>query len=194
MKRIALFLAALIAAVPLFAADTFVVDKTHSSVNFKIRHLVANVTGSFNTFDGTVTVDSAKPAASSVEFTIDAASVDTANEKRDGHLRSADFFDVAKYPQITFKSTKVEPTKTKNLYNVTGNFTMHGVTKQVTLPVQLLGFGPDGRGGQKAGFEIETTLDRKEYGITWNNTLDEGGVVLGDDVKVSINLEMNRKK
>jgi polyisoprenoid-binding protein YceI len=175
------------------AAESWVVDKSHSTTNFKIRHLMANFTGRFGDFDATMNIDRANPAKSSVEFTIQAASIDTGNNNRDEHLRSPDFFDAAKYPTISFKSTAVKPTS-KDTYDVTGDFTMRGVTKRITIPVTHLGFGKDGRGNETAGFEIETVVNRKDYGVVWNRTLDEGGVVLGDDVKVSINLEVKKKK
>ena len=181
------------AAAPAAAAtETWTVDKAHSSAEFKVRHLMANVTGRFRTFDATVNLDRAKPANSSVEFTIDAASIDTNNTNRDEHLRSPDFFDAAKYPSITFKSVSIKE-RSKDQYDVTGDLTMHGVTRRITIPVSFLGFAKTQR-GEKAGFEIETKIDRKDYGIVWNRALDEGGVMLGDDVKVSINLEMNRKQ
>jgi polyisoprenoid-binding protein YceI len=189
MSRLSLsFALAAAMAVPAQAADTWVVDPSHSEASFRIRHLVSNVAGRFNEFTGTIHVDQENPSASSVSFEIEAASIDTGNEQRDGHLRSADFFDVEKHPQISFESTSVEP-RGDDLYHVTGNLTMHGVTKQVTLPVRYLG-SMTGMGGRKtAGFEIETTLDRKDYGIEWNRVLDEGGVVLGDEVRVRIAIE-----
>jgi polyisoprenoid-binding protein YceI len=190
-------------AVPLFAqtpaqtpaaapAEVWVVDKPHSSASFKIRHLMSNVTGYFRDFDAVVQIDRAQPARSSVEFTIKAASIDTRDADRDEHLRSPDFFEATKYPNITFKSTSVVP-KSKELFEVTGDLIMHGVTKRITLPVTYLGTQADPRGNEKAGFELETTLDRKDYNITWNRVLDEGGVLLGDDVKVTIELEMKKK-
>ena len=183
-----------LATVPLFAADTFNVDKAHSAAEFKIRHMVGNVTGKFTDFAGVVNVDKANPAGSSVEFTIQTKSIDTASADRDTDLRSANFFDVEKFPTITFKSAKIAPSSTKDTYDVTGDLTIHGVTKRVTLPVQFLGFGKDPWGNDRAGFEIQTTLNRKDYGIVWNKTLDAGGMLLGDDVKVDINLETVKKK
>ena len=177
-----------------FAADTFNVDKTHSSAQFKIRHMMSNVTGNFGDFSGTITADREKPSNSSVEFAMKAASINTADEDRDKHLRSADFFDAAQFPEIAFKSTKITSTGTKDLYNVTGNFTMHGVTKVLTIPVTFLGFGKDPWGNERAGFEIETTLNRKDFGINWNKALDQGGYLLADEVKVTINLEAVKKK
>jgi len=190
MKRVLLSLALALAigAPAVQAADTWVVDPNHSQASFRIRHLVSNVTGRFNQFEGTIQVDKENPTASSVVFKIVAASIDTGNERRDGHLKSADFFDVENNPEITFTSTKVEP-KGGDLYHVTGNLTMHGVTKEITLPVQFLGSMPGMGGRETAGFEIETTLNRKDYGIEWNRTLDTGGVVLGDDVLVRISIE-----
>ena len=192
--RTLLLSAVVVAALPLMAADTFTVDKAHSAAEFKVRHMVSNVGGKFTDFAGTVNVDRANPANSSVEFTIQAASVDTATADRDKHLRSADFFDVEKFPTIAFKSVKIAPAKTKDTYDVTGDFTMHGVTKRITLPVVFLGFAKDPWGNDRAGFELETTVNRKDYGINWNKALDNGGYLLSDDVKISVNLETVKKK
>lgn len=197
MKIIRTLLITALVALPLAAAENAVeswgVDKVHSSATFKIRHLMSNVTGEFNDFDAIINMNRANPAASSVEFTIQAASIDTRNKNRDEHLRSPDFFEVAKYPTITFKSTAVKP-KSATEFDVTGDLTVKGVTKRITLPVTFLGFGKDGRGNEKAGFEIETTINRKDYGVTWNRTLDEGGILLGEDVKVAFNLQVAKKK
>ncbi|HEX7708981.1 MAG TPA: YceI family protein [Thermoanaerobaculia bacterium] len=168
-------------------------DKSHSYTNFKIRHLLANVTGSFREFDAAINLDQENPSASTVEFTVQAASIDTANQKRDDHLRSADFFEVETFPTISFKSTAVKA-KSKTEFDVAGDFTMHGVTKRITLPVTLLGFGKDARGNDRVAFEVETSLDRKDYGIVWNRAADQGSVLLGDDVKVSISLQFSKKK
>lgn len=186
---------AVLAAVPLFAAqETFTVDKVHSATEFKIRHMMSSVGGKFADFGGTVNIDRSNPTSSSVEFTIQTASIDTATPDRDKHLRSSDFFDVEKYPTITFKSVKVAPTKTKDTYDVTGDLTMHGVTKRITLPVIFLGFMKDPWGNERAGFELNTTVNRKDYGINWNKALDQGGYLLQDDVKIAINLETVKKK
>ena len=181
-------------ALPLLAQDApeaWSVDRGHSTATFKIRHFTSNVVGQFREFEGSINIDRANPAKSNVEFTIQAKSIDTGSERRDNHLRSADFFDVEKFPTITFKSTSVTA-KSKESFDVTGDLTMHGVTKRVTLPVTFLGFMKHPR-GEKGGFEIETTLNRKDYGITWNRAVDEGGFLLSDDVKVSINLEVDKK-
>jgi polyisoprenoid-binding protein YceI len=186
-------LVAVFAAAPLFA-ETFTIDAGHSDASFRVKHLMSNVKGHFGDLAGTIDLNRENPAGSSVEFTINAVSIDTANDNRDKHLRSADFFDVEKFPQITFKSTKIAASGTKDLYNVTGNLTMRGVTKEVVLPVTFLGFAKDPWGNERAGFEIETTLNRKDYGLNWNKALDQGGFLLGEDVKVSIALETVKKK
>lgn len=184
---LALVLAAAL-SVPAQAA-TWEVDKNHSDVGFKIRHFVSKVSGHFDDFGGTVVMDEGNPESSSVEFWVDASSIDTGNDNRDQHLRSEDFFHVEEHPQITFKSESIEKTG-ENEYDVTGTFTMRGVSKTITLPVRFLGTVTTSRGA-KAGFSTETELDRKAYGIVWNQALDQGGAVLGDDVAVEINLEMN---
>jgi polyisoprenoid-binding protein YceI len=192
MKRLSLVLAAAALAAPIHAADVYTVDKAHSNVNFAVRHTMTKVSGRFTDFDGTFNIDKAKPEASSVEFTIKAASIDTGNADRDKHLRNADFFDVEKFPEISFKSAAVKPTG-KDTYDVKGTFTMHGVAKEITLPITVLGEGKDGRGNAKIGFETKTTVNRKDHGIVWNRALDTGGFVLGDDVAVDINIQATKK-
>jgi polyisoprenoid-binding protein YceI len=172
------------------ATEQFVFDKAHSRVGFQIRHWLTKVEGQFRDYEGKIAIDRGNPANSSVDLTIQAASIDTGQENRDKHLRSADFFDVEKFPTITFKSTKVVP-KGKDRYEVTGDFTMHGVTKTIVVPVQNTGFLNLGK-QEKAGFEVAFPLYRKEFGITWNRTADQGGVMLGDDVDVTILVEANR--
>jgi polyisoprenoid-binding protein YceI len=174
------------------AADTYVIDAAHSDVTFTIRHLISKVTGRFNEFSGNFKIDLQDLDASSAEFTIKAASIDTRNEDRDKHLRSGDFFEVETYPEITFKSSKISKTG-DNTYDVTGTFTMHGVSKEITLPVTYLGEVVDPWGNLKVGFATSTTVDRKEYGIVWNKALDAGGMILGDEVEVEINLEVSKQ-
>jgi polyisoprenoid-binding protein YceI len=192
MTRRAVALAAVLAASPAMGAETFVIDKGHSEVGFQIRHMMTKVRGRFTDFEGHIEADRAKPQASSVELTIQAASIDTANANRDKDLRGADFFDVEKYPAITFKSTRMTP-KGKDSYDVTGTLTMRGVSKEITLPVTLLGIMKNQRGVDSAGFETAVTLNRKDFGIVWNRALDAGGVLLGDEVYVSINLETRKE-
>lgn len=183
---LALLLPALAAAEP----AVYKVDADHSGVSFSIRHFVSNVSGRFRDFDGVIKYDRANPAASSVEFTVKAASIDTTNNDRDEHLRSKDFFEVQKFPTLTFTSTQVVA-KDGTTLEVTGNLTLHGVTRPVTFPVSLLGTVKTPR-GEKAGFEASFKIDRKEYGILWNNVLDSGPV-LGDEVKINIEIEANRQ-
>ena len=192
IKRFAIVLALALASTSIFAADTYVIDPVHSNVAFKIRHLVSKVTGKFADFSGTVNIDPKKPASSSVDFAIKVASIDTGNGDRDKHLKSGDFFDAEKYPEITFKSSSVKSTG-KDKYAVAGTLTMHGVSKHVTIPVEFDGYGKDMQGNEKAGFELSTTLDRKDYGINWNKAVDNG-TLLGDEVTISINLETSKKK
>ncbi len=170
------------------AQSTYSIDTAHSNVGFKVRHLVAKVSGSFNEFDGSITADFQNLDASSVEFVIKTASIDTGNEKRDGHLRSADFFDAEQYPEISFKSSKITK-KDKDTYVVAGILTMRGVNQPVVLTVDYLG-EMQAMGGTRAGYEISTTINRQDFEVSWNRALDQGGVVLGDDVEITINLEV----
>ena len=168
-------------------ADTFTVDKAHSEAAFQVRHILTKVRGTFRDFSGTINFDKAKPEASSVEFRIKATSIDTGIQKRDDHLRSPDFFDVATHPEIVFKSTKVVA-KGGNKFDVTGDFTLHGVTKSITLPVTFLGEQKFGK-GTKAGFETAVTINRKDYGLSWNRAIEGGGVLVGEEVEIAINIE-----
>ncbi len=174
------------------AQATYSIDTAHSNVGFKVRHLVAKVSGSFNEFDGSITADFANLDASSVEFVIKTASIDTGNEKRDGHLRSADFFDAEQYPEISFKSSKMTK-KGKDTYVVAGILTMRGVNQPVVLTVDYLG-EMQAMGGTRAGYEISTTINRQDFEVSWNRALDQGGVVLGDDVEITINLEVVKQE
>ena len=184
--------AAVLAATPLLAADTYSVDKNHSDVSFQIRHFASKVRGRFGDFEGTIQGDSAKPDVSSVVFTIKTPSIDTGNGDRDKHLRSADFFDADRCSEITFKSSKITPAG-KDKYDVAGTLTMRCVSKDVTLPVTYLGTAKDPRGTERASFELLTKLNRKDYGINWNKALDAGGFMLSDDVDITINLETVKK-
>ena len=181
----------LLAALPI-QAETFAIDASHSEVGFQVRHLVSQTRGRFNDFAGTIDLDPKNLANSSVDFKIKATSIDTNVADRDKHLRGADFFDVEKYPEITFKSKSIKKA-TGDTYNVLGTLTMHGVSKDITLPVTYLGQAKDPWGNTRAGFEAATTLNRKDFGIIWNQALDAGGAVLGDDVKININLETVKK-
>jgi polyisoprenoid-binding protein YceI len=182
-------LAGLLLVPSMAAATPFEVDPVHSSITFKIRHLVSKVEGRFTDWNGTLDFDAENPEASTAEAVIQTASITTGNDRRDNHLKSADFFEVETYPQITFKSTKVE--KAGDGFTLTGDFTMHGVTKPVTLDVEFLGVGdhPMGKGATVAGFTATGTIDRKDWGITWNKTFDSGGTLLSDTVEMVIEVE-----
>ena len=181
-----------VAALAVAEPVTLVYDRAHSEIGFNIRHIFNKTHGRFKDFSGTIVYDAANLAASTVEVSIVDSTIDTANERRDSDLRSENFFDVAKYPAITFKSTKVIPGKDAAHFRVTGDFNMHGVIKPVTLDVELLGVGPVGVGGRsmgtQAGFYATTTVKRQDWGITWNRTLDQGGVMLGDDVEIVLSI------
>jgi polyisoprenoid-binding protein YceI len=169
------------------AQGTYKIDPTHSNVEFKVRHLMSTVRGEFTDFDGTVVADFEHLDESSVELTIQVASIDTKNEKRDGHLRSADFFDVEDYPEITFKSAKITKVD-KDTFAVAGTLTIRGVSKEITLTVDYLG-EMQAMGGTRAGYELSTTIDRMDYGVAWNKVLETGGFLLSDEVDVTIALE-----
>lgn len=174
------------------AAEVYVFDPSHSTIGFKIRHLISDTSGRFNDFAGTVTVDPDKPENSVVDATIQTKSIDTANAKRDDHLRNADFFDVAKKPTITFKSKKIVLTGDKAA-TVTGDLTLNGVTKEVPLKVSFLGKGKGMEGQDVTGWSASTELNRSEFGLTYNNVV-EGSKVLGETVKVEIQVEAHAKK
>jgi polyisoprenoid-binding protein YceI len=191
-RILATFVAA-VAAAPLFAADTYTIDKTHSDVTFQVRHFASKVRGNFSNFEGTIQADASKPEMSSVAFTIRTASVNTNNADRDKDLQSPNFFDAARCSDITFQSSRIASAG-KDRYEVTGTLTMRCVSKEVTIPVTFLGFARDPWGNDRASFEIITKLNRKDYGINWNKALDNGGLMLSDDVDVSIELETVKKK
>ena len=170
------------------ATRTYKIDKSHSEAVFQVRHLVTKVRGRFTDFEGTVEYNDATPELSAVAFTAKTASIDTAEPDRDKHLRSADFFDVEKYPALSFKSKKIA--KRGSNYDVTGDLTIKGVTKEVVVPVEFTGKAKDPWGGDRIGFEIETTLNRKEYDLSFNIPLAEtGGFLVGDEVKVMIEIQ-----
>jgi polyisoprenoid-binding protein YceI len=185
----AIALAASLLPLPVRAA-TYKVDPAHTSVTFLVRHLFTNVEGRFRTVEGQIVFDPAAPEKTVVKGSIDAASVDTNVAKRDDHLRSAEFFDVAKFPKIEFASTAVSDVdSTKRTGKIHGNLTIHGVTKPVVLDAQFLGAATDPWGNKKGGFSASATIDRKDFGLTWNKTLETGGLLVGDEVTIRINVE-----
>ena len=173
--------------------STWEIDPAHSSIQFGVRHLmISTVKGKFPKFTATAVGDEKEPARAIVEASIDAASIDTGEAKRDEHLRGPDFFDVTKYPTITFKSTKVEPAGDRR-YKLHGDLTMHGVTKPVVLDVEATPQVKGMRGETRAGARATTKVNRKDFGINWSKTMDGGGLVVGDDVDVTIELEGVKK-
>lgn len=168
---------------------TWNIDTSHSGVHFSIRHMViAKVRGAFDRWQGTFELDEANPAASKVAVRIEAASINTREEKRDAHLRSADFFDVATYPELTFDSTRVEKLDDEH-YKVTGNLTIHGVTKEVVLDAESLGTGKDPWGNDRIAFQAQTSVNRKDFGLSWNQALETGGVLVGEKVEISLDIQ-----
>ncbi|ATL46927.1 hypothetical protein COR50_06880 [Chitinophaga caeni] len=169
---------------------TWKIDAAHSEIQFKIRHLmITNVTGSFTAFDATLESEKDDFTDAKINFSTEVASITTNNEQRDGHLKSADFFDVEKYPQIKFTSTKIEKVDDEE-YKLTGDLTIRDVTKPIELEVEFGGVTVDPYGQTKSGFELKGKLSRKEFGLTWNATTETGGVVLSDDVKLLLNVQM----
>ena len=170
------------------------VDVMHTSVGFSVQHMVvSHVTGRFDKFSGSIVADSKDLSKSSVEFTIQAGSIDTNVPARDAHLKSADFFDAAKYPTITFKSSGMDK-KEDGSYVAHGAFTMHGVTKTVDLPFTVVGPIKDAFGMIRFGLQSKLKVNRQDYGVKWNQNLDSGGLVVGNDVDIEINLEATAAK
>jgi polyisoprenoid-binding protein YceI len=168
----------------------YTIDPSHSSAEFSVRHLmITNVKGRFGKLAGTVELDTEHPETSVVDVTIDATSIDTREEKRDAHLRSPDFFDVEKYPTLTFKSTAVS--RSDDGFAVVGDLTMHGITKQVTLEVEDLSApSKDPWGNTRIGTSAKAKINRKDWGLGWNAVLETGGVVVGDQIKISIDVSL----
>ena len=200
MKRITRIIAAGFIALTLMIpglvqADSWDIDPAHTLVGFKIRHMmVTNVRGSFHDVKGALQFDAAIPDKSSLDVVIQAASIDTGIEKRDNHLRSQDFFEVEKFPALTFKSTKFEKVA-DGVFKVTGDLNIHGITKEVVLDVEGLNLQVvDPWGGTRMGAFATTIVNRKDYGLTWNQALEAGGWLVGDDVTVNLEVEVVRKK
>src|SRR5690625_2419238 len=169
------------------------VDTVHSTVGFSVRHMmISNVKGTFNEFDGNIELDPTDLTDASIEFTIDASSVDTRMPDRDDHLRSADFFDVENHPNLTFKATEIKKTSEDN-YDMTGDFTIRGTTKTVTFDITFVGMAKDPMSGDEAaGFTGSTKINRKDFGLTWNTALETGGFVVSDEVKINIEIQLRK--
>ncbi|KIL52054.1 YceI family protein [Jeotgalibacillus soli] len=165
-------------------------DPTHSSIDFSVKHMmISRVKGSFNSFSADIEADVNDLSTATINFTIDASSIDTRTTDRDNHLRSADFFDVEKYPNITFKSTDVKKVSDDE-YELIGDVTIKDVTKQETFKVEFEGAGKDPWGNEKAGFSANGKLSRSAYGLTWNQALEAGGVLVGDEIKFNIQVQV----
>ena len=171
---------------------TWQLDPAHTNIEFAVKHLmIATVRGRFGGVQGTVQVDESNPRTATVDVTIDAASVDTRQEQRDGHLRSPDFFDVAQFPTIRFVSRAIEGDPRAG-FRVIGDLTIRGVTKEVTVNVSTEGQGVDPWGNLRAGFTASAKIDRRDFGLTWNQALETGGFAVGHDVKLTIDAEFFR--
>lgn len=189
-KGNALLIALIAAAGSTFAQGTWAVDKSHSKVGFAVRHMgISEVDGKFNDFDGSVVSKAEDFNGAEVTFTAKTASIDTDNEKRDGHLKSPDFFEAEKFPEISFKGTLV---KDGGQYKLKGDFTMHGVTKKVDFDVTYGGTMDTGK-GQKAGFKLTGKIDRKDFGLTWANKSPGGELVVSDTVEIVAKIEADKK-
>jgi polyisoprenoid-binding protein YceI len=172
--------------------ETWTLDPSHTLAEFAVKHMMfTTVKGRFPAVSGTFTVDETNPANSSASVTIDASSVDTRDEKRDAHLRSADFFDVDQYPTITFESTRVEP-HGRDRANIYGNLTIRGVTREVALDTTLNGKAVTPWGNEISSYSATTAIDRKDFGLTWNAALEAGGMLVGDKVKITIEVEATK--
>jgi polyisoprenoid-binding protein YceI len=195
ISRTLIALVVVIAAPLAASADTWQIDPVHTTVGFTVRHMtISSVRGQFDKVAGTISANSNDPASAVIEATIDTASIDTRSADRDSDLKSPNFLDVAKYPTMTFKSKKVEAAG-PGKYKVVGDLTLHGVTKEVTLAVEVAGAPiKDPWGNTRAGAFATTTISRKDFGLMWNKIIETGGAVIGDAVSVEINVEAVKKK
>lgn len=170
------------------SSSTWKIDSSHSHVEFAVKHLmITTVKGRFADVEGTIIIVANDPSKSSVQATIKAASIDTHTDQRDDHLRSADFLDGANFPELTFVSTRISGDTDD--FRVTGQLTIRGVTREIILAATKEGAGKDPWGGERMGFSATTKLDRRDYGLVWNQAIESGGVVVGNEVKISIEVE-----
>lgn len=193
MRKILLAAAALAVLMAAARAADYEIDPAHTQIGFKAKHIVGKVPGRFTKFSGKFTYDPKDPKAWTAEATIDPASINTDAEKRDEHLKSDAFFDVAKCPAMGFKSTKVSEAKGDH-FKLTGDLTMHCVTKPVTLDVEVDGTGKDPWGNEGASFTATAKINRQDWGVSWNKTLDSGGVLVGDNIDLILEVSGNVKK
>ena len=190
LRRISLSLLILLAVGSFAAADTWNFDKAHSKVGFAVRHMViSTITGSFGDYDGSVTVDSDKPETAVIDVTIKIASINTDNQKRDDHLRSADFFNVEQFPTMRFKSKKISMAS-DSVFTMVGDLTLKDVTKEVTLTGKFQGKVDDPRGNTRAGFSASTTINRQDFHVSWSNALKDGSLVVSNNVDINLEVEL----
>lgn len=188
LKPFSLFILSLTLAVGSANAAVYKIDKEHTSVSFKIKHLLSQVQGQFNEFDGSFNYDPEKPEASNVEATVNTASIDTNVAARDKHLKSKDFFDVEKFPSMTFKSTAFKPESAEKA-KLEGNLSIHGVEKPVVFEVDIHGVAKDPWGNVRSAFTAVTRINRKDFGLNWNQALETGGVLVGEEVTITLEIE-----
>ncbi len=187
-KIFSVLMFSLLASTMLLAADTYTLDKPHTSIGFTVSHLViSHVQGAFRNFNGTIVYDSSDVTKSTIDVHIDATSVNTGDDGRDKHLRSPDFFDVEKFPELTFKSTRIE--KKGDGFVAYGPLAIHGVTKEIALPFTITGTVKDPWGKTHLVAQASVTVNRKDYGLMWNKTLESGGMLVGDDIKIDLAVE-----
>ena len=193
MKKIFSLLVSCLLASSAFATD-YTVDPDHSTIGFKVRHLgISSVLGKFGKVDGEFSFDPKNVAASKAKATIVASTIDTENEKRDKHLRGEEFFNVDKFPEIKFVSKEIKDIN-GNEFKVVGDLTIHGVTKQIELNSEFTGATTDPWGNERSAFDAQAKIDRRDFGLTWNKVLEAGGVLVGDEVKIVLNIEGIKKK
>jgi polyisoprenoid-binding protein YceI len=177
-----------VAETPNQASRSYAIDPAHSSVAFIARHMmIAKVRGHFNAVTGTIELASSGNVPTRIEAAVEAASIDTREPKRDGHLKSADFFDVEKFPQLTFRSTRIEGREPS--FRVYGDLTIHGTTREVTFETTFEGAGPDPWGKQRVGYEARAKISRADFGLNWNQALETGGVLVGDEIQIELSVE-----
>lgn len=191
MRKLTLALMALAASTyssQALAADTYKIDEAHTTVGFSVKHMViTNVKGTFGEFEGTVEFDEADLTKTSASGTIKVTSIDTDNDRRDGHLRSGDFFDAENHPEIVFASKKVE--KRKDGHVMIGDITIRGVTKEIEVPFEFVGKAKDQGGNDRIGLHATAEINRQDFGVSWSKTLDNGGLVAGDTVKIELDIQ-----
>ncbi len=194
-KRVAIVFALILVFAVGAKADKWTFDKSHSEIGFKVKHLmISNVRGEFGEYDGHVMFDGKNWSDAKVEITIQVNSINTNDTKRDDHLRSGDFFEVEKYPTMTFKSTKVMPPDADGNLKIMGDLTIKGVTHPVTLMAEFSGIVEDPWGNTRAGFAANTSINRQDYNVAFDSKLKDGKLVVGNDIKIDLEIELVKEK